>query len=278
MTFTRDRPGRRQRRPDRRHARATARRRPPAARWTRCPSVIVTDSGGNPVPNVSITFAVASGGGSASGAIGLTDRLRHSHGRRLDPGSERGLEHPHSERLEPGRLAGDLHRDRRGRRPASHRRQRRRRPDGAPPARRSPPCRACVVSDAHGNPVTGVSVTFSVASGGGTATGTAAVTDASGIATVGGWTLGATAGGQHADGHGAGLAGLAGHLHARPATVRSAGMIAPHRRRRPDAPTSVRRSARTRACSSPTQRQPVDGVSVTFGPDRRRPARSTLTP
>jgi uncharacterized protein YjdB len=49
--------------------------------------------------------------------------------------------------------------------------------------------------DASSNPVAGVSVTFAVASGGGTIVGPATVTtDASGIATVGGWQLGPTPG------------------------------------------------------------------------------------
>jgi adhesin/invasin len=51
-----------------------------------------------------------------------------------------------------------------------------------------------LVTDAHGNPVAGVSVTFAVTGGGGSLTGETATTDASGIATVGSWTLGTTAG------------------------------------------------------------------------------------
>ena len=51
-----------------------------------------------------------------------------------------------------------------------------------------------VVRDANGNPVSGVSVTFTVTGGGGSVTGGAQTTNASGIATVGGWTLGATVG------------------------------------------------------------------------------------
>jgi Big-like domain-containing protein len=46
-----------------------------------------------------------------------------------------------------------------------------------------------IIKDAYGNPVSGVGVTFAVASGGGSATGTSQVTNASGIATVGGWTI-----------------------------------------------------------------------------------------
>ena len=48
------------------------------------------------------------------------------------------------------------------------------------------------VTDAFGNPVTGASVTFAVASGGGRVGGAVRQTNASGIATVGGWSLGST--------------------------------------------------------------------------------------
>jgi hypothetical protein len=51
-----------------------------------------------------------------------------------------------------------------------------------------------IVKDVSNNPVSGVSVTFAVASGGGSITGENASTNASGIATVGSWTLGTTAG------------------------------------------------------------------------------------
>jgi adhesin/invasin len=50
------------------------------------------------------------------------------------------------------------------------------------------------VTDKNGNPVSGMAVTFSVASGGGSATSVNATTNASGFASVGSWTLGTTAG------------------------------------------------------------------------------------
>jgi adhesin/invasin len=50
------------------------------------------------------------------------------------------------------------------------------------------------VTDKNGNPVSGLAVTFVVASGGGSATSVNAVTNASGFATVGSWRLGTTAG------------------------------------------------------------------------------------
>jgi hypothetical protein len=53
---------------------------------------------------------------------------------------------------------------------------------------------AVFVQDAYGNPAGGVTVTFAVASGGGSITGATATTNAAGIATVGSWTLGTVAG------------------------------------------------------------------------------------
>lgn len=53
---------------------------------------------------------------------------------------------------------------------------------------------AVEVLDALGNRVVGATVTFTVGSGGGSITGGTAITDNMGIATVGSWTLGASAG------------------------------------------------------------------------------------
>ncbi|HVM44018.1 MAG TPA: Ig-like domain-containing protein, partial [Gemmatimonadales bacterium] len=50
------------------------------------------------------------------------------------------------------------------------------------------------VTDASSNPVSGVAVTFAVATGGGIITGATPTTNASGLASVGSWTLGASAG------------------------------------------------------------------------------------
>lgn len=50
------------------------------------------------------------------------------------------------------------------------------------------------VLDQFGNPMAGTTVTFAVASGGGSGTGLTVVSDVNGIATVGSWTLGAVAG------------------------------------------------------------------------------------
>ncbi|MHB0963260.1 MAG: IPT/TIG domain-containing protein, partial [Gemmatimonadaceae bacterium] len=50
------------------------------------------------------------------------------------------------------------------------------------------------VNDALGNPVAGVVVTFTVSSGGGTASGTTATSNAAGIAAVGSWVMGSLTG------------------------------------------------------------------------------------
>ena len=53
---------------------------------------------------------------------------------------------------------------------------------------------AVLVRDRFNNPVSGTSVFFSVSAGGGSVAGAGATTNASGVATVGSWTLGATTG------------------------------------------------------------------------------------
>lgn len=64
-----------------------------------------------------------------------------------------------------------------------------------------------LVSDGAGNPVGGVNVTFAVTAGGGSESGATQTTDASGIATIGGWTLGSTAGANTLTASASGLTG-----------------------------------------------------------------------
>lgn len=65
------------------------------------------------------------------------------------------------------------------------------------------------VTDANGNGVGGVSVAFAVTAGGGTVSGATPTTNANGVATLGGWILGSTAGinSLTATASGAGIAG-----------------------------------------------------------------------
>ncbi len=53
-----------------------------------------------------------------------------------------------------------------------------------------------IVRDSRGNPVSGTTVSFQVTGGGGSITGANPITDVNGIATVGSWTLGPSAGPQ----------------------------------------------------------------------------------
>src|SRR5207302_1142575 len=64
-----------------------------------------------------------------------------------------------------------------------------------------------IVKDANGNPVAQVAVTFAVAPGNGTITGASQTTNASGVATVGSWTLSATAGPNTLTASSSGLSG-----------------------------------------------------------------------
>lgn len=62
------------------------------------------------------------------------------------------------------------------------------------PGQPASPLPSVTVRDAVGNPVAGVTVTFEITAGGGTADGLVQTTNALGVATVGSWTLGTTAG------------------------------------------------------------------------------------
>ncbi|MEO5798924.1 MAG: Ig-like domain-containing protein [Gemmatimonadales bacterium] len=78
---------------------------------------------------------------------------------------------------------------------------------------------AVIVRDAAGAPVAGVTVTFSVDSGGGTLSSTTAVTGANGVATAGTWTLGPSEGRQVISARAGSLAVLSLTATARVATV-----------------------------------------------------------
>jgi type IX secretion system substrate protein len=64
-----------------------------------------------------------------------------------------------------------------------------------------------IVKDAYGNPVSGVSISFAVVTGGGSVGGASATTNTSGLAAVGSWTLGAAAGSNSMSASKSGLTG-----------------------------------------------------------------------
>jgi hypothetical protein len=153
-------------------------------------SVVVKNKSGNPIDSAVVTFAVATGGGSvtatsvrtdASGTASTTWKLGNTTGLQtvtatagtLAPVTFAAVASP-ATAAAVAKNAGDTQTAAAGTAVGT-----------APSVK---------VTDSFGTPVQNVLVTFNVASGGGTVTGQAANTNASGIATVGSWTLGKTAG------------------------------------------------------------------------------------
>jgi adhesin/invasin len=155
------------------------------------PAVVVRDTFGNAVPGVTVTFAVATGGGSVTGGGAVTDSA--------------GAARVTSWRLGTTAGANTLSATVAGVAPVTFTAQGL---AGAPAALTAVTgeaqsatvgtavavAPAVRVADSNNNPIFGVSVSFAVASGGGNVTGAAASTDSSGVARVGSWTLGTTAG------------------------------------------------------------------------------------
>src|SRR5207302_1607998 len=101
-----------------------------------------------------------------------------------------------------------------------------------------------LVTDAFGNPVSGVSVTFAPGPGSGSVTGATQMSDASGIATVGSWTLGTTAGSNT-------LTATSGTLSGSPVTFTATGTAG---------------AAATIAANSPTSQTATVGTAVSTPP------------
>lgn len=99
---------------------------------------------------------------------------------------------------------------------------------------------AVLVRDANGIPFAGQTVVFAVTGGGGSGTGLTAVSDASGVATPGSWTLGAVAGANTMSATAAGLSGS-------PITFTASGTAA---------------AAATIAASAGTGQTPVAGTAA----------------
>ena len=155
------------------------------------PSVRVTDAANNPLAGVTVTFAIASGGGSVTGATATTDAqgvarvgswtVGGTMGNASLTASVPGVDPAtFTATIVPGapavleKYAGDN--------------------QTANVNTQVPiPLRVRVL-DAYGNPVPEVTVVFSVTSGGGLIVGPNGFTNALGIASIGDWTLGPTPG------------------------------------------------------------------------------------
>jgi hypothetical protein len=151
------------------------------------PAVVVRDRFGNPVPGEAVTFAIAAGGGSVGGAAQVTNAEGVATVGSWTLGTAVGANTLTATvaQLEPVTfaVAGVA---------------------GAPALVEAhseveqtavidenvPITPAVRVTDAHGNPVAGVSVLFRIETGGGGLGGAAQVTGDDGIAQVGGWIAG----------------------------------------------------------------------------------------
>ena len=159
------------------------------------PAVHVTARDGSPVAGVAIRFEVVSGGGSVSGANTSTNAsgvatvggwtLGNTVGEQRLAARSAGLpEVSFSAMAAPAAGTGVLERSAGS--------------DGqtASTGTAVAVVPAVRVRDAAGAPLAGVVVSFAVTAGGGSVVNTSAVSDASGLASAGGWTLG-TATGTH---------------------------------------------------------------------------------
>ena len=219
------------------------------------PSVTVTDTYGNPVAGVSVTFA-ASGNGSVTGSPATTNAagvatvgswtLATTAGANTLTATAGALSTSFTATGTAGaaanitRTAGDAQTATAGTAVAT-----------AP---------SVTITDTNGNPVAGVTVTFAVASGGGTVAGETQTTNASGVATVGSWTLGTTAGANT-------LTATAGALTTTFTATATAGAAANITKTAGDGQTATAGSAVATAPSvtvTDTYGNPVAGVSVTF--------------
>lgn len=157
------------------------------------PSIKVTDVHGNPVAGVNVAFAVASGGGTVVGSGQTTGTngfatvsgwtLGTTAGTNTLTATAAGLTGSPVTFTATGNPG-----------PASVILLNAGNNQTATVASTLSTNAAVKVTDANANAVSGVGVTFVVAAGGGSVNGSTQITASNGIATVGGWTLGITAG------------------------------------------------------------------------------------
>ena len=163
----------------------------PGTAVARPPSVTVADSARSVKAGVTIHFAVTGGGGSITGAVAVSDENGVAAVGSWTLGTEPGentltATSPSGDMVTFRAVGGEL--------PppvlAKYEGDNQVADPGGPVA--VPP--AVLVTGDDGTPRPGATVTFAVTAGGGSVTGATAVSDASGIARVGGWTLGPATG------------------------------------------------------------------------------------
>jgi len=225
-------------------------------------AVIVTDAGGNPIAGVVVNFAVTAGGGSIAGTSATTTAAGIATSGAWTLGTVAG---PNSVTVTspaiagvsavfnaaggagpPTKIAGFAGNNQTG-------------TAGGLVATKP----SVIVTDANANPVAGFTVTFAPASGSGSVTGAAAVTDAAGVATVGSWRLGTTPGPQSLNASGSGLTGSPVVFNATavaPVATNLAGWAGNNQTAKPNFAVSTLPSV---IITDPAG-VPVPGVAVTF--------------
>ncbi|MDB4915480.1 MAG: Ig domain protein group 1 domain protein, partial [Gemmatimonadetes bacterium] len=156
------------------------------------PAVTITDSNGNPVPGVSVAFAVASGGTGAA-VTGSPANTNASGVATLNSWTLGNTAGANSITATAGALTATFTATATAGLPASATKQSTD-PQTATVGSAVGASPSVLIKDAHNNPVAGVTVTFAVTGGGGSVTVATPTTNSSGIATLGSWTLGTTAG------------------------------------------------------------------------------------
>ncbi|HTT67876.1 MAG TPA: hypothetical protein VMF70_07605, partial [Gemmatimonadales bacterium] len=228
------------------------------------PSVVAKDAFGNPVAGVSVTFGVASGGGTvvpttpvttnASGIAQVTSwTLGAAAGTNTLTATSTGLTGSPLTFTATGTAgaatqiainAGNN--------------------QSATAGTAVSVAPSVIVRDANNNPVSGASVTFAVATGGGTVVPTTAVTtNASGIAQVTSWTLGTAAGSNTLTATSAGLTGSPVTLTAT-ATAGAATQIAVNAGNAQSATVGTAVAVPPSVIVRDANNNPVSGASVTF--------------
>ncbi|MEX0892941.1 MAG: leishmanolysin-related zinc metalloendopeptidase [Gemmatimonadota bacterium] len=150
------------------------------------PAVRVVDAAGRGVGGVEVAFSVLAGGGSVAAATAVTDRAGLATGA-WTLGTTPGVNELRASAAGLGAVTFTA-----AAVPGAAAHVSARAGDGLAALAGSVTAEAptVAVTDAYGNAVAGVSVRFAVRSGGGAVSSGSAVTDASGLASVGSWTLG----------------------------------------------------------------------------------------
>lgn len=177
------------------------------------PAVVVRDAANNPVAGVTVNFAVTTGGGSVPAGTIVTDASGVATGPQWTLGPTAGPQTLQATVLATGVAGNPVTFTATG-------------TAGTPSqlvavtgtssqtavvgtALAAGALPAVTVRDAAGNPVPNVAVTFAITGGGGTGTGLTATTNAQGVATIGGFTLGNTVGPNTVTATAAGVPGSA---------------------------------------------------------------------